>query len=202
MGEWPFGSLSVGRYGVILADPPWHFAGYSESGSGVPQRADDQHYQTMDFAALAALPVARLAASDCALFMWSTSSHTPQAFDLARRWGFTFSSKAFTWAKVNKGASDDTMAFAPSSWFMGLGHGTRRQTEDCWLFFRGSPRRMDAGVRELIVARIREHSRKPDQTYSAIERLYRGPRCELFSRSHRDGWEVWGNDTGKFGVSI
>ncbi len=198
MGEWPFGTLSVGGYGVIPCDPPWHFAGYSESGSGVPQRAPEQHYPTMSFDDMAALPVARLAASDCALFMWSTSSHTPQAFDLARRWGFTFSSKAFTWAKVNKGAAADAQAFDQATWFMGLGHGTRRQTEDCWLFMRGSPRRLDLGIRELIVARVREHSRKPDQQYEAIERLYLGPRCELFSRSHRRGWSVWGNDSERF----
>lgn len=198
MADWPFGTLSVGGYGVILVDPPWHYEGYGKASSGVPQRAEEQHYPTMTFEQMAYLPVARLAAPDCALFMWSTSSHTPQAFDLARAWGFTFSSKAFTWAKVNRRAPEGAKAFDPSTWFMGLGHGTRRQTEDCWLFFRGSPRRIEGGVRELIVAKIREHSRKPEESYSAIERLFPAPRCELFSRSHREGWSVWGNDTGKF----
>jgi len=194
--DWPFGTLSAGRYCVILCDPPWQFKSYSMEG--VPQRAEVQHYVTMNEAALQSLPVARLAAEDCALFMWSTSSHTQMAFALAEAWGFRFSSKAFTWAKLNPKTPDDALVSDPRHFFMGLGHGTRRQTEDCWLFFRGAPRRLDRGVRELIVAKVREHSRKPEEQYGLIERLFPGPRCELFSREWRQGWSMWGNEMGKF----
>ena len=33
------------KYGVIYADPPWHFCVYSEKGTG---RSADRHYPTMD----------------------------------------------------------------------------------------------------------------------------------------------------------
>jgi N6-adenosine-specific RNA methylase IME4 len=40
-----------------------------------------------------------------------------------------------------------------------------------------------------------EHSRKPDNVFEALERLF-GPvrRLELFARRSRPGWEVWGNE--------
>lgn len=198
MTDWPFGRLRRASYGVILADPPWQFESYS--GGGVPQRGEVQHYDTMTLDQMARLPVAQLAAPDCALFMWGISSHLPQVLDLGARWGFEYSSKAFTWAKLNKTKGNtESRCMDGASWFMGMGHGTRRNTEDCWLFMRGNPKRLDMGVRELIVAPIREHSRKPDVTFERIEKLFPGPRAELFSREVRTGWTGWGNETSKFG---
>ncbi len=217
---WPFGLLRRHGYGVIYADPPWGYETWSR-GHVVPQKSTDpgeQHYPVMTTPDMAKLPVGQLAAPNCALLMWSTSSHTPQAFWLAEQWGFRFASKAFTWAKLNKNAEDrhriDAMRWGeepatdgfgdfPSiadsaNWFMGMGHGTRRNTEDCWLFTRGNPKRIGKGVRELIVSPIREHSRKPDETYDRIERLFQGPHCELFARNSRPGWSSWGNETSKF----
>lgn len=212
---WPFGLLRQGAYGVIYADPAWFFETYS--GGGVPQRAEKQHYDTMAIEQMARLPVHRLAAPSCALFMWCPSSFTDVAFRLANTWGFEFSSKAFTWAKLTKNAEvnhqkrlariddqesvdGDFMSLADDkNWFMGLGYGTRRNTEDCWLFFRGeTPKRKSFGVRELIVSPIAEHSRKPHIAYERIEALYDGPYCELFARNTRQNWSSWGNETRKF----
>lgn len=200
---WPFGLLRPSTYGAIYADPASKFRGYTEESSGVPQRAAEQHYQTMTFPEMADLPVARLAAPDCALFMWSTSAQTANSFWLAAQWGFKFSSKAFCWAKLNPNVVENfnkepSYPFCDTHWSIGMGHGTRRNTEDCWLFMRGQPKRLDRGVRELIVAPRREHSRKPDDAYARIERLVAGPYCELFSRTNRPGWSSWGNEAGKF----
>ena len=47
---------------------------------------------------------------------------------------------------------------------------------------------------EVIIARRREHSRKPDEAYLALEWLYGDERrLELFGRRARPGWERWGN---------
>ena len=205
MTGWPFGTLVRGGYSVILADPPWAFETRG-AGNVVPQRAPVQHYPTMTFDDLAALPVAHLGRHEgSALCMWSTSSNTEQALALARRWGFTFKSKLLSWAKLNAGAEAQTAKEArpiadDRNWKLGMGFATRRNTEDCWLFTRGKPLTVqDRGVRELIVAPIREHSRKPDEQYDRIERLFGDvPRCELFSRTRRPGWTPWGNDTGRF----
>ena len=208
--DWPFGLLSEHHYGAIALDPPWQFRGYVKAG--VPQRAAKQHYPTMSFDELAALPVSRLAKNDAAMFMWGIGSHMPQALALADHWGFTFSSKAFCWAKTRKTANDNLWDFVDDRkfpkiqddlfWHMGLGHTTRKNSEDCWLFRKGNPKRVSKGVRELIVAPLREHSRKPDEFFDRAEALYAGPYCELFSREPRKGWSSWGNQMETFNENV
>ena len=39
-----------------------------------------------------------------------------------------------------------------------------------------------------------EHSEKPDEAYSRMQRLFAGPYLELFGRKPRPGWTVWGNE--------
>ena len=201
MIDWPFGLLRKNSYALIAMDIPWRFKTYNVGG--VPQRAPEQHYKTMTMNEIKALPVGELAANDCAVMAWVISSHVPQLFYLMQHWGFQYSSKAFCWAKMNKHAEKNMLEkpvpiSADENWFMGLGYGSRRNTEDCYLFTRGAPKRLDMGVRELIIAPIGEHSRKPDEFLIRAERLYGGPRLEMFSRSNRAGWSVFGDETGKF----
>lgn len=176
----------IQRYRCILADPPWLYATYSDAGK---DRSPEQHYGCMDLAALKALPIARLADKDCALFMWCIDTHTPQAFELIEAWGFTFKTKAFEWVKTN--------AKSPG-FFTGMGHWTRANSESCWLATKGKPKRQAKDVRRLIVAPRREHSRKPDEIHERITRLVPGPRLELFGRAEVPGWDVWGNEVTKF----
>jgi len=61
---------------------------------------------------------------------------------------------------------------------------------------RGDPPTPKEGDRppSIINAVRREHSRKPDETYGLIERMYPElPKIELFARHARPGWAAWGN---------
>ena len=50
-------------------------------------------------------------------------------------------------------------------------------------------------VQALIYSPVREHSRKPDEQYGKIERLYPDMNyLELFARRKREGWHSWGNE--------
>ena len=80
------------RYGVIYADPPWHFRNWSSKGTG---RNAISHYDCLDFPALAGLPVAQLAAPNCVLFLWATDPLLPRALDLIRAWGFEYKDSGF-----------------------------------------------------------------------------------------------------------
>jgi hypothetical protein len=60
------------RYGVILADPGWHFEPYSQA-TGM-DRAAKNHYACQLTAEIAALDVPSIAARDCDLFLWSTGA--------------------------------------------------------------------------------------------------------------------------------
>jgi N6-adenosine-specific RNA methylase IME4 len=47
----------------------------------------------------------------------------------------------------------------------------------------------------VIDAPRREHSRKPDEAYELIERMYPElPKIELFARQAGPGWAAWGNE--------
>ncbi len=171
-------------FACLLADPPWAFAGWSGATS-LPTLGED-HYAVTATADLCNLPVGEVAAPDCALFMWVVDSHMAEALDLGRAWGFEFKTCAFVWVKSKLGGYPH----------VGMGYWTRKQTEQCWLFTRGSPKRLSKGVEQIIHCPRGAHSAKPDRQYEHIEALVGGPRLELFARSRRPGWESWGDQVG------
>lgn len=182
--------LRSGAYGAIVADPPWSFLTYSGKHT-TPHRCAEDHYETLSIDMLRELPVASLAAPDCALFLWVVDSHLDVGIDLGKKWGFKYKTRAFEWYKSKKNSE---------GFGIGMGYWTRKQTESCLLFTRGSPRRLSKGIREVIEEPQvieeprREHSRKPDQVYDRIEQLVAGPYCELFAKHRWPGWDGWGDE--------
>lgn len=171
------------KYNVIYADPPWHFQAYSQKGT---ERSADRHYPTMGIDNIRALPVDRLAAKDCALFLWVTFPCLLEGLSVLSAWGFTFKTVAFVWIKQNR-KSD--------SLFWGMGYWTRANAELCLLATKGNPKRVSAGVHQVIISHIEEHSKKPQEARDRIERLMgEVPRIELFARQKPEGWDVWGNE--------
>jgi N6-adenosine-specific RNA methylase IME4 len=182
----PFAGLPRGHFAAIVADPPWRFENYSEKGEA---KNPNQHYACLDAAAIKSLPVAELAAKDCALFLWVTDPLLSEGLAVMEAWGFSYRTVAFTWAKTKPSGA----------WHFGTGYWTRANPEMCLLGARGAPQRLNRDVRQLLVANITEHSRKPTESYWRIERLVAGPYLELFSRTERPGWSCWGHEAGKFG---
>ncbi|MEC9369532.1 MAG: MT-A70 family methyltransferase [Pseudomonadota bacterium] len=180
-------SLKRSRFGVIYADPPWSFRNWSAKGTG---RNAVSHYDCLKFEDLAALPVADLAADNCALFLWATDPLLPRALELIEAWGFEYKTVGFYWVKQN--------AKHEQSYFTGLGYWTRANPEQCLLATRGKPKRKAKDVRRLVVEPRREHSRKPDEIRCRIERLVDGPYLELFGRETKAGWHCWGNEARLF----
>ena len=125
---------------------------------------------------------------DCVLFLWAIDPMLPDALELIKAWGFTYKTVAFTWAKINESGKDP----------IGGGYWTRANPEMCLLATRGKPKRLNADVRQLLMAPRREHSRKPDEVYGRIEALVDGPYLEMFARQTHPGWDSWGNEVGKF----
>ena len=184
-----------GGFKAIVADPPWAFKVRSDKGLG---RAAP--YELMDLDAIKALPVAATAARDCHLFLWTTGPHLPQALEVIKAWGFKYSGMGFTWIKLKRSHPTDWRGecFGVNDLHVGMGYTTRKNAEFCLLGRRGSPRRLRADVREVIVSRVREHSRKPDEFYDRVTAYADGPRLELFSRESRPGYTVWGNQSTLF----
>jgi N6-adenosine-specific RNA methylase IME4 len=170
------------KFSVIYADPPWTFQVYSGKGK---ERSAERHYDTMSLDALAALPIAALAADDCALFLWSVWPELPGALRIIESWGFTYKTCGFLYAKLNRSGD---------GYFTGMGYWTRANTEPCLFAIRGSPTRLAMDVPQLLVAPVGEHSAKPPETRQRIQRLLPGPYLELFARKEVEGWTTWGNE--------
>lgn len=200
------------RFSVLLADPPWEFRRGGDAGS----RTADSFYQTMSTRDLCAMDpqVSAVTDSRAALFMWVTSATLPDGLAVMGAWGFPYKTVAFCWHKLAKAPLSQTelkraIAAGESVYrygedyhreHFGMGHYTRAAIELCLLGVR-SLEVTDHAVRQVIHAPVREHSRKPDETYQLIERLYPNHAyLELFARSRRGGWAAFGNEVDRFGV--
>ena len=50
----------------------------------------------------------------------------------------------------------------------------------------------------LLLAPRREHSRKPDEFFALVEKVFPGSKLEMFSREARPGWAAWGAEPERF----
>lgn len=203
---WPFGDLEPRAYQVILADPPWRFDARSADPG---DRSPEQHYLCADTRAIAALPVARLAAAAGAmLVMWTTGPMLARgdAHAVMRGWGFD-PKTAGAWAKLSRTGEKIAMGTgylyrsAAEFWLIGArGAGVLPRDSTAARSVRNliAPDEITRLVEWAIAAPVREHSRKPDAMYEALEALFDGPYCELFARTRRPGWASWGNQVDRF----
>lgn len=169
------------KYKTIYADPPW-----SEVGGGKIKRGADRHYQLMKTKDIMALPVQDIADDNCHLYLWTTNNFLPDALKVLEAWGFRYVT-IITWGKDR----------------IGLGQYYRGMTEHCIFAVKGKlPYKVIDGKRQqgktLILAPKQEHSRKPEEIRSMIEKVSYEPRIELFARKHTEGWDVWGNEVNKY----
>lgn len=166
-------------YSIILADPPWPSVSTGPRGNA----ADNYPLMTLDEICRVPIP----AAKDCALFLWVRSPALPEAFTVMTAWGFRYVTVAFVWQKVSTRGEP----------MWGIGLYTRPSVELCLLGMRGKLEVKGHDVGQVIRARRGQHSRKPDEQYDLIERLFGDlPRLEMFARRAIVGWESWGNQVG------
>jgi len=163
--------LPEGVFDVIYADPPWE---YYTPLRGYPEL----HYKTMPTEEICKLKVP--SADDAVLFLWATNPTLKDALKVMECWGFKYKTN-MVWVKDK----------------IGTGFYFRAQHELLLLGIKG---KMPAPLEEnrppsVIHAPVREHSRKPDEVYALIEKMYPNRKyLELFARPEekRKGWTYWG----------
>ena len=65
----------------------------------------------------------------------------------------------------------------------------------CLLATKGSPKRISKNVKQLVIDKRREHSKKPHIVRNEIVNLCGDlPRIELFARQKVKGWDSWGDE--------
>ena len=162
------------RYPVVYADPPWQYEHVRTASQAI-----ENHYPTLSLDLICALPVQLCATDDAMLFLWATSPKLSEAMTVIEAWGFTYR----TCAVWDKGQ-------------IGMGYYFRQQHELLLVAARGAPPMPAMGDRPASVIRAPrgDHSVKPEVFYRLIEQMYPTfPKLELFARSAREGWAVWGN---------
>lgn len=161
-----------GTFDVVYADPPWRYDNTGVRGAVVEQ------YPTMATDDICTIKVP--AAKAASLFLWVTNPLLEDGLRVLSAWGFRYVTN-LVWVKnVPTGAP----------FYVNGKH------ELLLLGVRGKGN-VPTGEKPLsVVAADRtEHSRKPDEFYALIERMYPGLRyLEMFQRRQRDGWTGWGND--------
>ena len=172
-------AIPANRYSLIYADPPWRYE-YAETKS----REIENQYPTMDLDEICRLPVSEFAADDCVLFLWTTSPKLEDSMRVIESWGFRYRTCA-VWDKDR----------------MGMGYYFRQQHEILLVATRGALGVPDPSSRVSSVFRVRrdpKHSAKPAEIAEAIEAMYpNAKKIELFCRSPRVGWDVWGNQANE-----
>jgi N6-adenosine-specific RNA methylase IME4 len=186
----------LGTFATIVADPPWRY------GNTSTRAAAQDHYDTLSIAQLCGeelLPdgtnlakdvVHPKAADQAHLYLWSTSSHLPDAFTVMEAWGFTYKTY-LVWVKRQ----------------MGMGNYFRVSTELVLFGVKGAMRTRDMGLMNYFEAGRGKHSAKPHVFYDLVAKASPGPYLEMFARCDAVNqlagtcqcsgclrkWEVWGN---------
>jgi N6-adenosine-specific RNA methylase IME4 len=172
--------LPEGKFDVIYADPPWRYE-FSETES----RSIEAHYDTLLLEKIcyykdpAGTPVQDKFAADAVLFLWSPSPKLFESFSVIKEWGFDYRTCA-VWKKDK----------------IGMGYFFRQQHELLLVARKGNMPVPEPANRpsSIIEAQRLNHSRKPDEVYEMIMKMYPRDRyLELFGkRQYNEKWVVFG----------
>ncbi|XP_002989604.2 probable N6-adenosine-methyltransferase MT-A70-like [Selaginella moellendorffii] len=163
----------LGQFGVIMADPPWDI--HMELPYGT---MSDDEMRNLN------VPVLQ---TDGLLFLWVTGRAMELGRECLELWGYK-RVEELIWVKTNQLQRIIRTGRT--------GHWLNHSKEHCLVGIKGNPevnRNIDTDV---IVAEVRETSRKPDEMYPMLERISpRTRKLELFARMHNThaGWISLGN---------
>jgi N6-adenosine-specific RNA methylase IME4 len=173
----PIPEVSRGpKFKVIHADPPWPTHQTGALGAL-------RHYDLMTMAQIKGMgeAIQELSEDDAHLWLWVTNATLRDGYDVMEAWGFTPRSP-LTWIKPR----------------FTLGNYLRNATEHVLFGTRGKAPVQFKSQPTWAYWPLLEHSVKPDEIYSVIDRVS-GPdakKLELFARRKPPvpNWSVWGNE--------
>lgn len=186
------------KYSIIYADPPWpqksapKMGGYKvvdgkQIFNTLNNKSINLPYPIMSVKDICELPVKNISADDAYLFMWVTNKHLPNAFEIIKSWGFTYST-TLVWCKKPMGG--------------GMG-GTFKVSTEFLLFARRGKLSHKNGtkgtwfdIKRTYKNGFPVHSLKPEFFRELIELTAPSDlsKLELFARKQHPGWDVFGNE--------
>lgn len=164
------------KYRVIHADPPWSTHQTGRLGAA-------RHYDLMPMDAIKGMgeAIREMSEDDAHLWLWVTNATLRDGYDVMEAWGFTPRSP-LTWIKPR----------------IGLGNYLRNATEHVLFGTRGKAPVEFKSQPTWAYWPLLQHSVKPDEIYSVIDRVSGrdSKKLELFARRRplAPNWSVWGNE--------
>jgi len=164
------------KYKLIVVDPPWPVKKIIRRVR--PNQKANLDYDTMSINQIKSLPIDSIAKSNSVCFLWTIQKYLPISFGILEGWGFRYQ-RTLTWDKKN-----------------GLClFGFHHRTEFILFGYRGKlemyPKRK--AIPTILAEYSNIHSRKPDVFYEKVA-SFGEPRIDLFARTKREGWDVWGDE--------
>jgi N6-adenosine-specific RNA methylase IME4 len=198
-------------FGTVSLDPPW-----LERGAGKIKRGADRHYPLMKVGDILDLvsetPEWDQIATDAHCYMWVTNNFLQDGLWLMKELGFRYVTN-IAWVKIKNSwpqsmmdsIVQDEILLSPESWLavtrdavkFGIGQYFRGAHELCLFGTSGKCQKPKKALPSAFLAPRSEHSKKPEYIYQLIEQTSPGPYLEMFARTHRPGWDCWGNEVNK-----
>jgi len=166
-------SIFQGIVSVIMADPPWDIHMELPYGTMTDDEMRNLKLQNVQ--------------TDGMIFLWVTGRASELARECLNLWGYK-RVEEIIWVKTNQLQRIIRTGRT--------GHWINHSKEHCLVGIKGNPvmnRNLDCDV---IVSEVRETSRKPDEVYNLIERMFPNTlKVELFGRPHNvhTNWITLGN---------
>lgn len=178
LAEWKSRLEIKPIFRTIVIDPPWPMEKIQRE---VRPNQVEFDYTTMSIEEIKGFPLQKFMSKDgCHVYMWTTQKFLQYSFDVFNAWGVKYQC-LMTWVK--------NVGFTPFSWMY--------STEHVLYGTVGSLPLLRKGLRLDFNAKVREHSRKPDEFYDLVKRVSVEPRVDIFSREKRDGFEQYGYEVDK-----
>mgnify|MGYP001174365600 CR=1 FL=1 len=171
----------LGKYPVIMADPPWDIHMQLPYGTMADEEMRRMNVQCLQ--------------DDGVIFLWVTGRAMELGRECLHMWGYEFVQELL-WVKTNQLQRIIRTGRT--------GHWINHSKEHCLIGIKGKPQINNNIDCDVVCAEVRETSRKPDEMYDLLERLAPGTRkLELFGRPHNvhKGWTTLGNQLGKSQVA-
>lgn len=179
------------QYQLLYVDPPISYNISFEKQRSKPRAP------AFELDDLINLPVPEICDKDCIMLIWSTCAHLDKTMELAKAWGFAYTT---VWKVLRKCHSDGhTAAIVP-------GYYNLSNHELLLLFKRGKISKFKNPVmrgrehQEHISTKPRCSAKPSDIRDRILANFLVEKRIELFAKETTTGWDSWGLDLESFSL--
>lgn len=164
-----------------MIDPPWDISMAGKMDTHTTK--ENLPYKTMALEDIKNIPIGKIANIGCHVYCWTTNAMLRDTFNVLDAWGVNFH-LCLVWTK-NSG-------IAPC-----LGYVF--STEFCLLGFFGKPMQKFSSSGKVNWLNLKQnsqgkHSSKPIEWYKLIEKMSPPPRIDIFARTQKLNWDVFGDE--------